>query len=82
VNESAVMTPEADIAAARTKPLTLAVFATRFPLTVVVRVASLPRTTLEDDGPRRKTPLMLPVPASTIKSPPTDEPWPLAWPSK
>ena len=65
----AVMSPAAEMEAEFTRPLTLAVFATNAPATVVVLVDLLMRTLL-DDSPIRTMPFEAPVPASNTRSPP------------
>lgn len=67
-----VATPLADSEAVRRSPVTLAEFITSAPATEVVRLASVPSTIVEADGPKRSTPEVEPVPASRTKSPPTE----------
>ena len=66
----AVMAPDTDALLPRRWPVTLNALATRLPTTVVVRLTSPPTTTSSAAGPKRTTPLVAPVPASSTRSPP------------
>jgi len=66
-----VKVPEMLAEAARSRPVTDAVFATKFPSTDAVFVTSEPIRTDDALGPRRSTPAEEPVPASRMRSPPT-----------
>lgn len=84
VNEAALTDPEVESDAAvkaplmlasaeRSRPVTLTAFTARPPKIVEVFVTSAPMYTAFDEGPRRRTPAEAPVPASRMRSPPTDD---------
>ena len=72
LNAAAVMAADDVTPAARSRPVTLALFMTSAPTTDAVLVTSFRMTTDVADGPTRTTPVVLPVPASRTRSPPTD----------
>lgn len=82
VTADAVTVPEAVMDDDRRVPVTLAELATREPATVVVRVTSLPSTIEDAATPTRTTPLVAPVPASRMRSPPVELEWPAACASR
>lgn len=69
-SDNAVIAPEAETEAARTRPVTDKAFACRLPTTVVVLVTSPPRMIPKALVPMRTLPYEAPVPASRTRSPP------------
>lgn len=70
--------PLEDRLAARSRPVTEAVFAAKLPGTLTVFATSAPKTTELADKPTRTMPYVEPVPASRTRSPPTDNASPAA----
>jgi len=82
VTDPAVSAPVEENEPARRVPVTVAALATNAPTTDVVVVASDPMTTEEAITPMRTIPAVVPVPASSTKSPPVEPEAPAPWPSK